>query len=42
MTVSIFSYAGKVTVGFMTDTGLVPDPKPLVEAFDAELRALCR
>jgi len=42
MTVSIFSYAGKVTVGFMTDTGLVPDPQPLVKAFDAELRALCR
>ena len=42
MTVSIFSYAGKVTVGFMTDTGLVPDPQPLVAAFDAELRALCR
>ena len=42
MTVSIFSYAGNVTVGFMTDTGLVPDPTPLVRAFDAELRALCR
>ena len=42
MTVSIFSYAGEVTVGFMADTGLVPDPQPLVEAFDAELRALCR
>ena len=42
MTVSIFSYAGKVTVGFMTDTGLVPDPRPLVKAFDAELRTLCR
>jgi diacylglycerol O-acyltransferase / wax synthase len=42
MTVSIFSYAGKVTVGFMTDTGLVPDPQPLVDAFDSELRALCR
>jgi WS/DGAT/MGAT family acyltransferase len=42
MTVSIFSYMGEVTVGFMTDTGLVPDPQPLVDAFDAELRALCR
>jgi diacylglycerol O-acyltransferase / wax synthase len=42
MTVSIFSYAGEVTVGFMTDTGLVPDPQPLVDAFDAELRGLCR
>ena len=41
MTVSIFSYAGEVTVGFMTDVGLVPDPAPLAAAFDAELRALC-
>jgi WS/DGAT/MGAT family acyltransferase len=41
-TVSIFSYAGEVTVGFMTDIGLVPDPEPLVEAFDHELRTLCR
>jgi WS/DGAT C-terminal domain len=42
MTVSIFSYAGEVTVGFMTDIGLVPDPAPLVRAFDRELRTLCR
>jgi WS/DGAT/MGAT family acyltransferase len=42
MTVSIFSYKGEVTVGFMTDTGLVSDPEPLVRAFDAELRGLCR
>jgi WS/DGAT/MGAT family acyltransferase len=42
MTVSIFSYAGEVTVGFMADTALLPDPQPLVRAFDAELRALCR
>ena len=42
MTVSIFSYAGDVTVGFMVDTALLPDPQPLVGAFDAELRALCR
>ena len=42
MTVSIFSYMGEVTVGFMTDTGLVPDPDPLVDAFNAELRGLCR
>jgi WS/DGAT/MGAT family acyltransferase len=42
MTVSIFSYMGEVTVGFMTDTGLVADPQPLVDAFNAELRALCR
>lgn len=42
MTVSIFSYAGEVTVGFMTDIGLVADPQPLVDAFDHELHALCR
>jgi WS/DGAT/MGAT family acyltransferase len=42
MTVSIFSYAGEVTVGFMVDTALLPNPQPLVGAFDAELRALCR
>jgi WS/DGAT/MGAT family acyltransferase len=42
MTVSIFSYAGEVTVGFMADVSLVPDPQPLVDAFDAELRSLCR
>jgi diacylglycerol O-acyltransferase len=41
MTVSIFSYAGEVTVGFMTDIGLVPDPGPLVEAFERELHTLC-
>jgi diacylglycerol O-acyltransferase / wax synthase len=42
MTISVFSYAGEVTVGFMTDIGLVPDPTPLVRAFDRELRTLCR
>jgi WS/DGAT/MGAT family acyltransferase len=42
VTVSIFSYAGEVTVGFMSDVGLVPDPAPLVDAFDRELRLLCR
>jgi diacylglycerol O-acyltransferase len=38
--VSIFSYAGKVTVGVSVDAGLVPDPHALVSAFHAELRAL--
>jgi diacylglycerol O-acyltransferase / wax synthase len=42
MTVSIFSYAGEVTVGFMADVGIVPDPQPLVTAFDRQLRTLCR
>lgn len=42
MTVTIFSYRGELTVGFMADTALVPDPRPLVGAFDAELKELCR
>ncbi len=41
MTVSIFSYAGEVTVGFMTDTALVADPEPLARAYERELRVLC-
>ena len=36
--VSIFSYAGEVTVGIAADAGLVPDPEALVAAFEAELR----
>ena len=40
MSVSIFSYAGNVTVGVMTDAGLVPDPETIVTAFTAELAAL--
>ncbi|HEX2414180.1 MAG TPA: WS/DGAT domain-containing protein [Thermoleophilaceae bacterium] len=39
---SAFSYAGEVTVGFMADVAVVPDPQPLVKAFDRELRTLCR
>ena len=42
MSVSVFSYAGKVTVGFLTDAGLVPDPQALADAFRAELLALAR
>ncbi|NLT06128.1 MAG: wax ester/triacylglycerol synthase family O-acyltransferase [Solirubrobacterales bacterium] len=42
MTVSIFSYAGAVTAGFMTDAALVPDPGALADGFDRELHALCR
>ncbi|MEX2106777.1 MAG: wax ester/triacylglycerol synthase family O-acyltransferase [Solirubrobacterales bacterium] len=41
MTVSIFSYAGEVTVGFMADTALVPDPEPLARSYEAELERLC-
>ncbi len=38
--VSIFSYDGQVTVGFMVDAGLVPDPAAIVAAVDDELAAL--
>jgi len=38
--VSIFSYDGQVTIGFMVDAGLVPDPDAIVRAADAELAAL--
>jgi len=38
--VSIFSYDGQVTIGFMVDAGLVPDPEAIVAAVDRELAAL--
>jgi WS/DGAT/MGAT family acyltransferase len=38
--VSIFSYAGQVTVGVSVDAGLVPDPHRLVRAFHDELSML--
>jgi WS/DGAT/MGAT family acyltransferase len=38
MTVTIFSYAGGVRVGFMTDARRVPDPATLARAFEAEVR----
>jgi WS/DGAT/MGAT family acyltransferase len=41
MTVSIFSYAGEVTVGFMVDTALFADPEPLTRAYERELAGLC-
>ncbi len=40
--VSIFSYDGRVTAGFMVDARLVPDPDAIVRAVDAELAALLR
>ncbi len=40
MSVSIFSYAGDVNVGVMTDAHLVPDPERIVAAFAGELAAL--
>jgi WS/DGAT/MGAT family acyltransferase len=42
MSVSIFSYAGKVTIGFLTDAGLVPDPGVLADGARAETLALGR
>jgi hypothetical protein len=41
MTVSIFSYAGEVTTGFMADTALIPNPEPLARAYERELATLC-
>jgi diacylglycerol O-acyltransferase / wax synthase len=37
---SIFSYAGKVTVGLYADARLVPDPEALAAAFDQEIAAM--
>ena len=42
VSVSIFSYAGKVTVGFLTDAGLVPDPGSLAAATRAEVLRMAR
>jgi hypothetical protein len=41
MTVSIFSYAGEVTVGFMVDSGVLDDPGELARAYERELARLC-
>jgi hypothetical protein len=38
--VSIFSYAGKVQVGFRVDHEQIPDPERLVAAFEAEITDL--
>ena len=38
--VSIFTYAGTVRVGVVTDAALVPDPERLVAAVEAELGLL--
>jgi diacylglycerol O-acyltransferase / wax synthase len=42
MSVSLFSYGGKVTVGFLSDPGVVDDPQALADAFRDELLALAR
>jgi hypothetical protein len=41
MAVSIFSYAGEVTVGLMVDTAPLADPAPLARAYERELARLC-
>lgn len=40
--ISIFSYAGTVSIGVATDVGLVPDPSRLADAMTAEFAALRR
>lgn len=40
MGISIFSYAGKVGIGLVTDEGLVPDPDTILKNFEAELTHL--
>jgi diacylglycerol O-acyltransferase len=42
MSVSVFSYAGKVTVGFLVDAGLVDDPQPLADGVAREVLRLSR
>ena len=42
MSVSVFSYAGKVSVGFLVDAGLVADPQPLAAAARRDVLALAR
>ena len=42
MSVSIFSYAGSVTVGLLADAGLVPAPQELADGFRRELLGLAR
>jgi hypothetical protein len=38
--ISILSFAGKVQVGVLADTRLVPDVRELVRAFEEEFAAL--
>lgn len=40
--ISIFSYNGKVTLGVMTDAGIIPDPERIVAGFDEEFQLLRR
>ena len=40
--ISIFSYAGQVNIGLITDRGLAPDPDTIIAAFEAEFDSLLR
>ncbi|MGB2851729.1 MAG: wax ester/triacylglycerol synthase family O-acyltransferase [Solirubrobacterales bacterium] len=40
LSVSIFSYAGEITVGLMVDAGLVPDPGSIIADVEREMEAL--
>ncbi len=40
--VSIFSYAGRVTVGIRADAGLIPDPAAIIDALEGELKGMAR
>jgi hypothetical protein len=42
MSVSVFSYAGKVSIGFLVDAGLVDDPHPLADDVRREVVRLAR
>ena len=42
MSVSVFSYAGKVTVGFLADSALVEDPQELADGFRRHVQQLAR
>ncbi|MGZ6709637.1 MAG: WS/DGAT domain-containing protein, partial [Solirubrobacteraceae bacterium] len=42
MSVSVFSYAGKVSVGFLVDAGLVADPQPLANSVRRDVLRLAR
>jgi WS/DGAT/MGAT family acyltransferase len=41
LTVSIFSYNGLITVGFMADTALIADPESLARAYERQVVAYC-
>jgi WS/DGAT/MGAT family acyltransferase len=42
LSVSIFSYAGRLTLGVASDAGVLPEPRRLIEAFQEELAALAQ